>query len=273
MAGDAARNLVQYAWEHVAHPAPYLSRYEREPARCLGSERIAKRCLLVLKRVGVDINVFKSHSLRGATATHLAAMGVPLPWIQGRGGWSSSVTMQQHYDRLHQQQNWQQMLTGAPALGETAQERHSADCVVAVSSTSSLAIPTEEGRSGEDEKHGTTQATELTARGVLRYLHAGLSCPACECPVKWEAAYRCTRCQVLHHVPCLSQAISLTPTASIPAQPARATTCFPCSLAMNDEQGEILSADSREGGMPRQHARARADIGLGEKEEEEELNY
>ena len=180
--------------------------------------------------------------------------------------------MEQHYDQLHQQQNWQHMLTGAPASGETAQERHSADCVVAVSSTSSQAIPTEEGRSREDEKHGTTQAAELTARGVLRYLHAGQACPACDCPVKWEAAYRCTRCQVLHHVRCLSQAISLTPAASIPAEPTRATTCFPCSLTMYEQEEENLSADFEEGGMSRQHTSARTDIGRrGAEEEGEEV--
>ena len=232
VAGDTARNLVQYTWQHLAHPAVFLFRHLRDPALCLGSERIAKRCLMVLEMLGVDVNVFKSHSLRGSTATHLATKGVPLPWIQGRGGWSSTATLQQHYDRLHQQQNWQDILTGTS--GEPARERHSADCVVAVPSTSSQAIPTKEGRSGEDEKHGTTQAAELTARGVLRYLHAKLSCPACHCPVKWEAAYRCTQCQVLHHVRCLSQSIHLTPSTAIPAHTARSPTCFPCSLTQQD---------------------------------------
>ena len=235
VAEDTARTLVRYVWEHRAHPAPFLTRYVREPAQCLGSERIAKRCLGVLKAIGVDVAVFKSHSLRGATATHLATRGVPLPWFQGRGGWSSLGTLQQHYNRLHQMQNWQEFLAGTS--GETARERHSADCV-ALASTSSQAIPTKEGRSREDEKQSATQAANLIARGVLRYLHARHTCPACTCPVKWEAAYRC---QILHQVRCLSQAILLTSSSAIPTHASHATTCFPCSLPPpNPDEEEVL---------------------------------
>ena len=77
----------------------------------MGSGRIAQRCLNIMSQVGIDTEIFKAHSLRGATATQLAQQGVPLPWIQGSGGWTSMETLQKHYNALHQAQNWQELLS------------------------------------------------------------------------------------------------------------------------------------------------------------------
>jgi integrase len=94
--GTTALTLVEYTWHHRDSPAPYLIRHQDHQALCMGPERIAKRCMNIMRHMGIDTTMFKSHALRGATATHLAKKGVPLPWIQARGGWSSMETLREH---------------------------------------------------------------------------------------------------------------------------------------------------------------------------------
>ena len=117
--GQTALTIVHYVWLHINLSAPYLIRNTDHPETNMGAESIAKRCLKILEQLGIDTAVYKSHSLRGATATHLAQSVVPLHWIQGRGGWSSLETLQKHYNSLHQKQNWEALLTsgGAPSGG------------------------------------------------------------------------------------------------------------------------------------------------------------
>ena len=92
--GTTATTLLHYIWLHLKNPAPFLLRHSDNPHKCLGSERISKRCLNILTNLDIDTQIFKSHSIRGATATQLAKQGVPLPWIQNRGGWQSPETLQ-----------------------------------------------------------------------------------------------------------------------------------------------------------------------------------
>ena len=94
--GQTALAIFHYVWLHINVPAPYLIRNTDHPETNMGAERIAKRCLKILGQLGIDTAVYKSHSLRGATATHLAQSGVPLHWIQGKGGWSSLEILQKH---------------------------------------------------------------------------------------------------------------------------------------------------------------------------------
>eukprot|EP01012_Entosiphon_sulcatum_P030936 TRINITY_DN3850_c0_g4_i1.p4 TRINITY_DN3850_c0_g4~~TRINITY_DN3850_c0_g4_i1.p4 ORF type:complete len:228 (+),score=31.05 TRINITY_DN3850_c0_g4_i1:1092-1775(+) len=68
----------------------------------LGSERIAKVALEHMKRSGVDTDKYKAHSLRGAAATKMLALGIPAHIVQARGGWASEQNFQFHYARLHQ---------------------------------------------------------------------------------------------------------------------------------------------------------------------------
>ena len=103
--GATAFTIINYVWRHMDKPAPYLIRRVDKPEICMGAERIAKRCLNIMTDLQIYTNAFKSHSLRGAKATYLAQAGVPLPWIQGRGGWSSLETLQKHYNTLHQNQD------------------------------------------------------------------------------------------------------------------------------------------------------------------------
>ena len=59
--------------------------------------------------------VFKAHSLRGATATHLLKMGVQADVVRARGGWSATKTLDTYYPRLHQCRDWQAIYYGSSA--------------------------------------------------------------------------------------------------------------------------------------------------------------
>ena len=71
---------------------------------------MAKRLLELMRNVGVDTDVFKSHSLCGATATHLLKEGVPHHLVQSRGAWTNSATLDTYYNRLHQTKDWERLL-------------------------------------------------------------------------------------------------------------------------------------------------------------------
>ena len=84
--GDTLKTLMDYLEKHSQMPAPYLIRCVHEPEACMTAERIAKRILQVMEQQGIDIGIFKAHSLRGAVATHLMHQGVPPNLVQARGG-------------------------------------------------------------------------------------------------------------------------------------------------------------------------------------------
>ena len=84
--GQTAITVIHYTWLHINVPGTFLIRSTDHPHKDMGSERIAKRCLNIMKKLGIDTEVYKSHSLKRDTATQLAKSGVTLPWIQGRGG-------------------------------------------------------------------------------------------------------------------------------------------------------------------------------------------
>ena len=54
--------------------------------------------------------------LEGATATHLLSTGTHR-MVQARGSWASSQTLDMYYNRLHQKQNWEELLGGHAAAG------------------------------------------------------------------------------------------------------------------------------------------------------------
>ena len=105
-------NLISYLYQHKQCPGPYLLRHIKTPHLCLSSQRIAKITLLEMEQAGVNSSHFKSHSLRGATATHFLKMGVPHHLVQARGHWASPQTMDKFYARLHQDQDWYAHLQG-----------------------------------------------------------------------------------------------------------------------------------------------------------------
>jgi len=220
VSGRTKETLLAYVAKHLQSPAQFLFRYIADATQCLGAERIAKRLLNVMTAAGIDTHIFKAHSLRGATATHLLARGVPAHMVQARGQWGSAKTMDDYYNRLHQTKDWQKLL-----LGEHDACRHSAACAV-LDPSASQANPTEEGGSWEAQGRAHAQAAALSARGVLRPLYDAAECPSCGYGVQSEAAYACTACGKRYHVRCLGTKASKPPAR----QQAFLTTCFLCSV-------------------------------------------
>ena len=125
-----------------------------------------------MQKAGIQTDIFKAHSLRGATATHLLRQGVSMDLIQGRGQWASKQTLDQYYARLHQHQEWQHLL-----LGEPDEAWQSASCAVFPPKNPKLK-PTTEGEKRGFEEESNAQAAELYAQGVLRPLFDTKICPS-----------------------------------------------------------------------------------------------
>ena len=198
--GPTLTILVYYLFMTRIQPVPFLLRHTNNPSLCLGSDRIARLCLQQMTECGVDTEVFKAHSLRGAAATYLPQLGVPQSLVQAHGFWSSTQTLDEYYPRLHMVLNWDDMLQGAPAP-DTRQPPtdqgtpptstgNLVPAVVPSPSSGSLEATTEAGK-GTDK--GTAQQLEqLSALGIVRGLHSPSNCPRCNTPVKREAAHICT---------------------------------------------------------------------------------
>lgn len=173
--------LLEYMCRHIDHPAMFMFRYIKDPGQCLGSERLAKRLLQRMETLGVNTEIWKAHSLRGATATHLMAKGVPQSMVQARGNWTSTATLDKYYNRLHQQQDWSELLTcntsklekirlgvkeqETPPMGGNAPVRQTATCAEP-SLPSSLPETTKEVGRGEGGRGGTAQAAVCLWGGV-----------------------------------------------------------------------------------------------------------
>ena len=84
--GATLNTLINYMFLHVDHPAPFMIRYTHNKHMCMGAERIAKRTLQIMQKAGVEIEIYKAHSLRGATATHMLQAGTPQTLVMARGG-------------------------------------------------------------------------------------------------------------------------------------------------------------------------------------------
>ena len=194
--GQTLQSLLVYLEKHLDYPNTTLIRYLNSPAKCMGSERIAKRVKETMTQLGIPTEAFKAHSLRGATATHLMLNGMEPQWVQSRGGWQSPETMQMYYNRIHQQQDWE-----AALQGKTDAIKHCFNCVVPAL-TSPQTEADEGRRRGGEERQGTTQMKQLAAHGVLRELFLQVTCPSCGQPIRREAAYICRQCRTLRHIRC-----------------------------------------------------------------------
>ena len=198
--GQCLEALVAYLGMHVEHPAPYLFRHLKNPSWCLSSERLAKRALLRLGALNVNIDTYKSHSLRGAVATHLLRKQVPKSWVQERGGWKSSTTMDQFYNRLHLHQDWQRLLGGCQGVSASVDRQNSHLC----SGAEKLAlVETTQEVGAKASEQDTAQRAILSAHGILRDLHCAVKCVVCGHALHLEATYCCCRCRHLVHVRCL----------------------------------------------------------------------
>jgi len=195
--GKTLETIRMYLYRHMEHPAQTMFRYTKEPQHCLGPERIAKRVLAKMEQLGININIFKAHSLRGATATHLLKTGASKTLVQARGHWTSTQTLDDYYNRLHQEVDWEEIL-----LGEHETDRQASTCAVLPPSFS-ITKPTEEGESLENKGGCTAQELALIAQGIQRDLFEQVTCPECKHQIHSEAAYRCEYCLGLYHVRCL----------------------------------------------------------------------
>ena len=232
VSGSTLKNLLEYVHIHREHPALFLFRYANNPSFCLSSERLAKRLLLLMDGKGINTRVFKAHSLRGATATHLLRQGVPHSLVQARGAWSSSKILDMYYNRLHQANDWEALLQGEHVSG-----RHPTACAVLPPSVS-LNGPDEGRGSGETQGESTAQVVALTALGVIRPLYGVRSCPTCGLPTDSEASYVCQSCQSLYHVRCMGHFASVGD-----RQMKYKTSCFLCSLGC--DRGSASGSQAR----------------------------
>ena len=253
--GDTLKTLIKYLHQHSQFPGAYLIRCVHNCEASLTAERIAKRALLVMGSLGIDIHIFKAHSLRGAVATHLMQQGVPPNLVQARGGWASSATMDMYYNRLHQKVDWQgacegqlqmqgkemmklhidensmgqQPITNANALEENAGKGISLGCAV-LPLKSSFLKTTKEVENKEDEKESTAQAKELSVQGILRPLYDTEECPSCNAKMQEEATFRCMTCQKRVHVRCLGTKTKNRESTTASREPQYSTDCFMCQL-------------------------------------------
>jgi hypothetical protein len=104
-----------------------------------------------------------------------------------------------YYNRLHQEKDWEALL-----LGEHARDRQASTCAVLPPSVS-IMKPTKEGENLESEGGCTAQELALIAQGVQRNMYDKTRCPSCDQTMQQEAAYRCRKCTLTHHVRCMGQ--------------------------------------------------------------------
>ena len=214
--GLTLRAVRTYLSQFLVRPAPFLLRYTTDGRFCMGAERIAKRLLATMARHGINTKIFKAHSLRGATATHLMRVGAPRHEVQARGGWSSSQTLDTYYLRLHQESNWERRLQGEIA-------RAGLVCRSAAPTTVPELEPTQEGE-GEGTEAGAALDTQLAALSLLRPLYDQRVCHECRGTFHHEATYRCVTCARTVHVRCLQET-----SGNRYGQPAYTTNCRGCS--------------------------------------------
>jgi hypothetical protein len=219
--GQTLDTVLEYVHKHRDSPALFMFRSTVKPYQCLGAERLAKRMLAVMDTVGINTETFKAHSLRGATATHLLRQGVSHHLVKTRGAWSSSDTLDQYYNRLHQSQDWERLLEGENASGRQSAER------AVLPSSASQSEPDEGRGSGEDKRASTARAEDLDALGVRRPLYDSDCCNSCFLPMVSEATYTCQRCQQRQHVRCMGHHASVGE-----RQFQYLTTCYLCTMTL-----------------------------------------
>ena len=230
--GQTLNTLLEYMKRHLDNPGMYLFRYIKKPWENLGSERLAKRLMNIMQEENIDTQVYKAHSLRGATATHLLQQGTPQTLVQARGKWASSKTMDDYYSRLHQTENWEKL------LGGHGEERQASACAV-LPLPVSQPKPTEEGERGETQEESTAQVDALAAQGVLRPFYCTLNCPSCDQKMGNEAVYRCKICKSIFHVRCMGASdCTAKPGIKYPV------VCFLCGR--KEEEKEELQANKKQ---------------------------
>jgi len=83
----------------------------KPPHQSLTSQRIAKLVLEAMTAVGVDTNMFKAGSLRGATASSMLDKGASVDEVMRLGQWSSYTVFDRFYNRSRKQLNVVERMT------------------------------------------------------------------------------------------------------------------------------------------------------------------
>ena len=71
----------------------------RPPYKAIGSQTLARWTMTIMASAGIDISVFKSHSTRSASASHLINAGTPLSEVLKQGSWTDESTFRHFYLR------------------------------------------------------------------------------------------------------------------------------------------------------------------------------
>ena len=223
--GQTLTTIIDYLFLHRHNPGLTMLRHQKTPHLTFTSQRIAKLTLEAMKKVGINTDHYKSHSLRGATATHLLKEGVPHALVQARGHWQTTATLDKYYARLHQIKDWTALIQGKI---ETTGTQQPLPCL---QTKSPKTLSTKEEKSLGDEFASKAKIVELTALGVLRPLEDTTPCPTCACPMQNEAAYTCQTCNKLYHLRCMATSDCTQP----PKDQQYPQHCFLCQLKMGKE--------------------------------------
>ena len=71
--------------------------------RLFSRDTLARWTLKIMKSAGLDIDKYKSHSTRGASASAAKRLGVPLNVIMRRASWKSVDSFARFYDKSLEQ--------------------------------------------------------------------------------------------------------------------------------------------------------------------------
>ena len=201
-------------------PCPFLLRHLKHHDRAMSADAVASTVLKSMGEVGIPTSMFKSFSLRGASATAMMAHGASQALTRQRGGWSSSSAFDCHYARLHQVVDWEVLLSRSVSrpsplpflpsvfsipskppsepipLGELLEldlASSSGRAGVMPLSIPSQEPPTEGVRGGFKESIKPA-LTLLSTKGFVRTLGASVTCHVCSGVIQFEASFVCETC-------------------------------------------------------------------------------
>ena len=92
----------------------------KKPFKPVGKSSLARWAVNMLDRAGIDVSQFKAHSIRSASSSKAAGLGIPIQDILKMGNWSGSSVWQKHYHKRVTScaQKFQNTILGALKKGE-----------------------------------------------------------------------------------------------------------------------------------------------------------
>ena len=68
-----------------------------EPHQAVSKSTIATWMVDMIRKAGVDVSTYKSHSTRGASTSKAASLGLPIDIIVKQGNWSNNTVFEKFY--------------------------------------------------------------------------------------------------------------------------------------------------------------------------------